>query len=141
MSLHLPNPERLPNGHAPHNTIDIRDFTYMYGGFGLSGGRGDPPTITQGESLDFVNLDNPRHIYHTVTSCTAPCMLNGGISYPLANGPAGFDSASLGTGLPGFTAASGHISWRTPRGLAPGTYTYFCRIHPWMRGVFRVIAH
>jgi plastocyanin len=23
--------------------------------------------------------------------------------------------------------------------VAPGTYTFFCRIHPFMRGVFRVI--
>jgi plastocyanin len=23
--------------------------------------------------------------------------------------------------------------------LPPGTYTFFCRIHPWMRGVFRII--
>jgi len=26
----------------------------------------------------------------------------------------------------------------TPADLAPGLYTYFCRIHPWMRGAFRI---
>jgi plastocyanin len=27
----------------------------------------------------------------------------------------------------------------TPTDLDPGTYTYFCRIHPFMRGDFRVL--
>jgi hypothetical protein len=33
----------------------------------------------------------------------------------------------------------GTATWKTPRNLAPGTYTYFCRIHPFMRGSFRVV--
>jgi plastocyanin len=28
--------------------------------------------------------------------------------------------------------------WRTPKGLPQGTYSYFCRVHPFMRGAFRV---
>ena len=28
----------------------------------------------------------------------------------------------------------------TPKSLKPGTYTYFCRIHPFMRGAFRVVS-
>ncbi|MEA2405779.1 MAG: hypothetical protein QOE08_2426, partial [Thermoleophilaceae bacterium] len=28
--------------------------------------------------------------------------------------------------------------WDTPKDLPAGTYTYFCRIHPYMRGAFRV---
>jgi plastocyanin len=139
MSLHLPDARRLPNGHAPHNTIDIKEFAYDYGGFGLPGNAGDPPTVTAGHSLTFINLDNRKQIFHTITSCQAPCVLSGGISYPLANGPIGFDSAQLGTGLAGFTAASNRITWKTPANLPPGTYTYFCRIHPFMRGSFRVV--
>jgi len=27
----------------------------------------------------------------------------------------------------------------TPPDLAPGRYTYYCRIHPWMRGAFEVV--
>jgi plastocyanin len=140
MTLALPNPSKLPGGHAPHNTIDIREFAYTYGGFGLPGKAGDPPTVRQGQSLTFVNLDNAKQIFHTITDCAAPCELNGGISYPLANGPVNFDSAELGTGLQGFTAASNRIAWKTPANLPPGTYTYYCRIHPFMRGAFRVIA-
>lgn len=33
----------------------------------------------------------------------------------------------------------GRVTWRTPKNLRPGTYTYFCRIHPFMRGAFRVV--
>jgi plastocyanin len=33
----------------------------------------------------------------------------------------------------------GSVTWKTPRNLSPGTYTYFCRIHPFMRGSFRVV--
>jgi plastocyanin len=31
------------------------------------------------------------------------------------------------------------VSWKTPKNLKIGTYTYFCRIHPFMRGAFRVV--
>jgi plastocyanin len=142
MSLGLPNPKTLPNGHAPHNTIDVKNFVYQYGGYGLPGNAGDPPTVKQGQSLTFVNLDNPQQIFHTITACQTPCARNGGISYPLASAPLEFDSRELGTGppgLPGFTPASGAIAWKTPANLPPGTYTYFCRIHPFMRGSFRVV--
>lgn len=33
----------------------------------------------------------------------------------------------------------GGVTWKTPRNLKPGTYTYFCRVHPFMRGAFRVV--
>ena len=33
----------------------------------------------------------------------------------------------------------GTDQWSTPANLPPGTYTYFCRIHPFMRGAFRVV--
>jgi hypothetical protein len=33
----------------------------------------------------------------------------------------------------------GTTTWKTPSNLTPGTYTYFCRIHPFMRGSFRVV--
>lgn len=37
------------------------------------------------------------------------------------------------------TACIGTAEWKTPKNLKPGTYTYFCRIHPFMRGSFRVV--
>jgi len=33
----------------------------------------------------------------------------------------------------------GTQEWKTPKNLTPGTYTYFCRIHPFMRGAFRIV--
>ena len=56
---------------------------------------------------------------------------------PLANG-AGFDCGELGFGAAGLTAAANTDTYRTPADLQPGTRTYFCRIHPFMRGAFRV---
>ena len=34
--------------------------------------------------------------------------------------------------------AAGRDTWQTPANLSDGTYAYFCRIHPFMRGAFRV---
>jgi hypothetical protein len=42
-----------------------------------------------------------------------------------------------GDRLKGSTAASGRVRWSTPKSLPAGTY--FCRVHPFMRGGFRVI--
>ncbi len=44
-------------------------------------------------------------------------------------------------GLAGALASAciGTAVYRTPKSLPPGTYTYFCRIHPFMRGSFRVV--
>jgi plastocyanin len=59
----------------------------------------------------------------------------GGISYPLPDGRFSFDSGQLGDDGP---PTAGRLTWETPADLAAGTYTYFCRIHPAMRGAFRV---
>ena len=37
------------------------------------------------------------------------------------------------------TGCVGSVVYKTPKSLTPGTYTYFCRIHPFMRGSFRVV--
>jgi hypothetical protein len=47
-------------------------------------------------------------------------------------------------GLPGLIGiiANGCVGtqvYKTPKNLTPGTYSYFCRIHPFMRGAFRVV--
>jgi hypothetical protein len=145
------NPNRFPTCRA--SQVDIRNFQFRPGDFAASGRQRCIPTVRQGQPLTFVNQDaypagrgsgfpylsEPawyvKSIFHSVTSCKDPCNRNGAISYPLANG-FGFDSAQLGPALP----ASGSLSWSTPTGLKPGIYTYFCRIHPFMRGVFRVVG-
>ena len=96
-------------------------------------------TIPPPDDLTFFNADANKNIFHTITSCKAPCNRSTGIGYPLANGPVDFDSGELGFGPQGFTAAANRDTWTVPTSLSPGTYTYFCRIHPFMRGSFRVV--
>ena len=133
------DPRTLPSGPAPPgDTINIGNFRYRAGDLSLPGAARDPPTIRRGQSLRFVNGDSSQTIWHTITACRAPCNLTTGISYPLADGSAGFDSGQLGFGPRGFTAAANRKQWNTPASLARGTYTYFCRVHPFMRGAFRV---
>jgi plastocyanin len=135
----LPDPRRLLAGRVPQGgTVAIRNFVYGHGDLLRTGARQRPPTIRRGSSLRFVNRDAQQGILHSITSCRAPCNRSTGIAYPLADGPVRFDSGNLGFGPPGFTAAAQRATWRTPKRLRPGTYTYFCRVHPFMRGAFRV---
>jgi hypothetical protein len=134
------DPTKLPNGTAPNNVVRIGNFKYEYGDLRGSGAAQDPPTIPQGSSLEFVNKDTGRDIFHTITSCKAPCNLSTGMGYPLASGTPVFDSGQLGFGPAGFTIAAQRDNWSTPKNLSPGTYTYLCRAHPFMRGAFRVVA-
>jgi hypothetical protein len=143
------NPNAFPD--CRRKRVLIAAFMYEPGDFTASGANRCIPTVTAGHSLTFVNEDaNPaatfgnllspdpnylESIFHSVTSCQNPCGLDTGISYPLANGSGAFDSGQLGRGTP----AVGWLDWRTPANLPPGTYTFFCRIHPFMRGVFRII--
>jgi plastocyanin len=128
---------RLPDGPRA-TTVDISQFVYRQGDLTGAGAAGRPPVVSPGQSLTFVNDDAARAIFHTITACRSPCTASTGIAYPLANGPAVFDSGELGFGPAGFTAAANRRTWQTPTDLAAGTYTYFCRIHPFMRGAFRV---
>ena len=98
---------------------------------------GTLPSVKQGQPLTFINDDSPvgPGIWHSITACAAPCNLETGIAYPLADADIPFDSGQLGTqGAP----TAGRIDWTTPTSLPAGTYTYFCRIHPSMRGGFVV---
>src|SRR3954471_10827200 len=142
----LPDATRMLSARAASTGVDIRGFVYPQGDMSLTGARGRPPVIKQGGTLTFRNLDSPKGgdpnlaIYHTITACAAPCNKAPGIAYPLANGPRTFDSGELGYGPRLATAAAQRVTWNTPRSLKPGTYTYFCRVHPFMRGSFRVVA-
>jgi plastocyanin len=143
----LPNPLALPNGPFPSGPIDIKDFQYTQGSLLNSKRAARPPTIHAGQSLTFNNLDGTGagsiNAYHTITACRAPCNRSTGIAYPIANGSRTFDSGELGVNYGGLSIAnapaSGQVKWSTPKNLKPGTYTYFCRIHPFMRGSFRVV--
>jgi plastocyanin len=99
-----------------------------------------------------VNADAALYMPHTATSCAFPCTGTTTVDYPLSNGSyavrgaipgawnvAGqidFDSSELAYGL----GPVNRHTWEVNTGqLATGVYTYFCRIHPSMRGAFEVV--
>ena len=132
----LPDPRQLPDGTENPGNLDIVDFKYQLGDLSVPGPQGLPPVVRAGQSLNFRNeADDRRQIYHSITSCKAPCNRSTGIAYPIADGNVQFESSTLGSAVP---PATGALEWKTPANLQPGTYTYFCRIHPFMRGAFRV---
>ena len=134
----LANPLELLARPVPRRRVAIEDFVYAQGDLSSTGRRGRPARVRKGRRLTFVNRDAGSMIFHTITACKAPCNRTTGIAYPLADAKVDFDSGQLGFGPRGFTAAVNRATWRTPKGLDPGTYTYFCRVHPFMRGAFEV---
>ncbi len=138
----LPDPRQLPGAPTPSGPLDIDEYAYEQGDMYSPGSGRYPPKVPAGESLTFLNQDaeQSQNVFHTLTSCKAPCNRSPGIAYPIANGPRTFDSGQLGFNYAGFGGpAVGRDRWNTPRNLGPGTYTYFCRVHPFMRGSFRVV--
>jgi plastocyanin len=139
-----PDARKLPGG-VFSSDLKIEGYVYGLGDLNVGGQRGRPPRVRAGQAITFTNLDattsdSPQEsAYHTITSCRAPCTGSTGIAYPLANGPVRFDSGELGYGPGIATPAENTNTWQTPKSLKPGTYTYFCRIHPFMRGAFRVV--
>jgi hypothetical protein len=145
----LPSPRTLLDGFFT-KSVGIRDYVFGRGDLSLTGKAGRPPVVRAGRSIKFTNFDATRLMspqssaYHTITSCRLPCNRSTGIAYPLADSSVAFDSGELGygpmIGRDKFTPAAQRNTWKTPKGLKPGTYSYFCRIHPFMRGSFRVIS-
>jgi len=135
------------NTGGPTNHVGIVDFTYLPGDLSASQATGIP-TVKLGTQLTFTNFEGAG-IYHTATSCAYPCLGQTGSAFPLSDGrtstgrPVDFDSSELGYGAPYVGATSQRIQWKLPvtttDGFKPGEkVTYFCRIHPFMRGAFEV---
>jgi hypothetical protein len=127
--------------------VGIANFLYEPGDLSTQSMTG-VPTVKLGSSLRFTNLEGAG-VYHTVTTCAFPCLGKTGAAFPLADGrtSAGraldLDSAELGFGAPAIGAASQRLDWSVPvtraAGFQPGeTVTFYCRVHPFMRGAFEV---
>jgi len=114
--------------------IKIEDYGYEKGDMSYATAL---PTVPPGGTVTFNNLDAPylNGQWHTITSCKAPCNQSTGIAYPLADGDIPFDSGELGLGGP---PTANRVTWDIPTDLPECTYTYFCWIHPVMRGAFRI---
>jgi hypothetical protein len=127
--------------------VTIADFLYEPGDFSTMSMSG-VPTVPLGSNVRFTNADG-HVIYHSATSCAFPCLGPTSASFPLADGktsqgrPVEFDSGQLGIGPPYIGPAKNELTWDLPiteqEGYKPGEIvTYFCRIHPSMRGAFEV---
>jgi plastocyanin len=131
----LLDPSARPAG-TPLAAVNIRQFNYGAGDLTTTGG---VPVVKAGHTLTFTNLDANIGvgIWHSITACKAPCDQTTGVAFPLADGDIQFDSGQLGTAGP---PTADRLTWTTPATLPAGLYTYFCRIHPFMRGAFRVVT-
>ena len=149
--LGLADPRKLPSrGKVKASGIDVDGFKYGLGGYSaftdFPSTPMRPPLVKPGQPILFTNLDaresdaDTDQAWHSITSCKAPCNRGSGIGYPLANGPIKFDSGQLGYGhLFNSGVTTGTNQYTTPPLTKAGkTYTYFCRIHPFMRGSVRV---
>lgn len=132
-----PDARKLPDGLAAQGPFTIGDYLYYGADFRLPGAAGRPPVIKKGEQFTFrmSDYDVQNEVWHSLTSCKAPCNRSTGISYPIPDGEFQFESGQMGPGLP---PTVGITEWSTPKNLPKGTHTFFCRIHPLMRGAVRV---
>ena len=131
----------------PTNDVTVADFTYQPGDLSMISMTG-VPTVKLGSDLTFRNLEGGL-IYHTATSCAFPCLGPTGAAFPISDGrtskgtPIDFDSSEMGVGVPALGAAKQALDYKLPvtraRGFQPGDIvTYYCRVHPSMRGAFEV---
>lgn len=133
--------------------VTITHFAYTPGDRSLPGQAGLPVQVPRGSTLTFVNADMASTVRHTVTSCQWPCNGPYVANYPQPDGA--FDSGKLGNFDPidgglfvsegGPIAGYGLAEETDPNfeldtsGLEPGLYSFYCRVHPWMRGSLQVV--
>jgi hypothetical protein len=124
--------------------VSINNYTYGATDLTQLNRRG-VPRVSFGGKLVFSNDESDSTLWHTVTTCKAPCTGVTGISYPLADGRPSLDSLNLGFSPQSpETEPAANIKSFTIRPKKDGlkvnkTYTYFCRVHPFMRGAFKVV--
>ena len=150
----------LPNKAGPTVTdIYAADFTYGQADFNALDKTGIPQ-VKRGTPVRFWNLDESMNVWHTFTACALPCSGPTSVNYPLADGgngnphdPMNFESMELGYGAsfdPTKSQVGGSgpydqhwmesgVSWTfTP--TRDGVYSFYCRVHPGMRGAFKVVG-
>jgi len=137
-----------PDGQST-SRVGIGDFLYLPGDLSTLGSTGIP-TVKLGSNLTFDNIDSAADVYHTITTCAYPCLGATGSAFPLPDGTTSdgrqitLDSSELGYGVPTISGVKNQHEWTIPvtadQGYKPGEIiTYYCRIHPSMRGAFKVV--
>ena len=127
--------------------VGIADFLYAPGDLSTKDSLG-VPKVALGSNLRFTNFDGGA-VLHTITACKFPCLGTTGAAFPLGDGesstgrPVELDSGQLGFSVPEISGAKNVLDWTIPvteeEGYQKGEIvTYFCRIHPSMRGAFEV---
>jgi hypothetical protein len=149
----------LPKKAGPFvNNIYSAGFTYGQADLGVVGATG-VPRVHRGSTVRLWDYDAGAAIWHTFTRCKLPCTGPTGVNYPIANGgrvgvkdPNDFESMEVGYGLL-YDPAKAQLGGNDPydanwvqKGLVwqftptqDGTYAFYCRVHPGMRGVFKVV--
>jgi hypothetical protein len=136
----------IPTQQGPVvDTIHSAAFIYAPGDLGL-GSTPMLPRVLQGSTLRFVNEDAAANIRHTFTSCAWPCVGEYVSNFPLSDGgPKAFDTGKIGNLDPvdGGVTGSDTLPFAQlvidPAKFTVGKYSYYCRIHPFMRGGFEVV--
>jgi plastocyanin len=119
-------------------SVIIAGFAYLPGDGQVGGPLGAPVRVAQGQSLQFVNADWAALVRHSVTSCPWPCNGPYKANYPLPDGT--FDSGNMGNvDLFNGEGLETDPTWTLPGTLQPGLYSYYCRLHPGMRGALEVV--
>jgi hypothetical protein len=142
-----PNGEWSASKGPTTNDVAIANFLYTPGDLSTKSSTGIPQ-VPLGSDLRFTNAEGAG-IYHTITTCAFPCLGQTGAAFPVPDGktsqgrPLDLDSAELGIGAPAVGAASQRLDYSVPvtpqAGFRGGEIvTYYCRIHPFMRGAFEV---
>jgi plastocyanin len=157
-----PNIARAAAEGRPMDNIPAGGFTFGPADFGVIGTAGIP-VVKKGAAVTFWNADTADYMWHTVTRCANPCSGTLSASYPFSDGAyddlvdpvtrvdaegrtvddliaqlgpdsMDFDSGQIGVG----TGATNKPDWSmTP--TRTGVFTFYCRIHPSMRGAIKVV--
>lgn len=141
-----------PEPGLPATLVTIERFTFTPGDRSLTGQLGLPIQVPRGTTVTFVNNDMAATVRHTVTSCAWPCNGPYVANYPQPDGV--FDSGKLGNFDPidggavvseggpvmgyGLAEETDPVFELETGALEPGLYSYYCRVHPWMRGTLQV---
>lgn len=120
------------------DTINIAGFQFVPGGYGLPGEQGAPARIKRGTPLTIVNEDALMNVRHTLTTCAWPCTGTYVANFPFMDGL--IDTNKLGNIDPIEGSPVSPVYTLKTANLPVGYYSYYCRIHPFMRGAFEVVA-